>query len=245
MVWHPSTDVVVMEPCAFAPVWEVASVHRPERDQEDEGDRHGLMRRLLWIGAATLLGVAALVSIVALLRGEFTETDGRILGTLGAAFLAGGCSFAGLALVERGELVLGWLVAAAGVAGFAILTWQVWTEFDSESWALDTVVVITAGLMLATARLLHRRLEWLYWTSAAFTVLTASLYVWAIHADPDGDNWAKFLGSVGILTVLAWFLVPVLGRTHGEPTRERVVGRGPGRVEVDLADGETLVIRSR
>ena len=56
-------------------------------------------RRLFWIGAAVLLGVAALISIVALLRGEFTETDGKILGTLGAAFLAGSSSLAGLALI--------------------------------------------------------------------------------------------------------------------------------------------------
>ena len=47
------------------------------------------LRRLFWIGAAGLLGLAALISIVALLRGEFTETDGKILGTLGAALLAG------------------------------------------------------------------------------------------------------------------------------------------------------------
>ena len=86
------------------------------------------MRRVFWIGAASLLGLAALVSIVALLRGEFTDTDGRILGTL------------------------------------------------------------------------------------------------------------------AILTVLAWFLVPVLGRIAAE-SLERVVGRGPGRVEVDLAEGETLVVR--
>jgi hypothetical protein len=42
--------------------------------------------------------------------------------------------------------------------------------------------------------------------------------------------------------VLAWFLVPVLGRTSGRAS-ERVVGRGPGSVEVELAEGETLVVR--
>ena len=74
-------------------------------------------------------------------------------------------------------------------------------------------------------------------------MVTAAVYVWAIHAEPDGDNWGKALGTLGILTVLAWFLVPVLGRTSGAPPGERVVGRGPGRVEVELAEGETLVVR--
>ena len=202
------------------------------------------LRRFFWIGAAGLLGLAALISIGAILRGEFTETDGKILGTLGAAFLAGSSSLAGLALIERRELVpLGWAVAAVGAVGFAVLTWQVWTEFDSEKWSLDTVTVVVAALMLATARLLHRRPEWLYWTSAALTVLTAATYVWAIHTEPQGDNWGKALGTIGILTVLAWFLVPVLGRISSGSS-ERVVGRGPGRVEVELAEGETLVVRT-
>ena len=39
------------------------------------------LRRPSWIGAAGLLGLAAPISIVALLRGEFTETNGKILGT--------------------------------------------------------------------------------------------------------------------------------------------------------------------
>lgn len=202
------------------------------------------LRRLFWIGAAGLLGLAALISIVALLRGEFTETDGKILGTLGAAFLGGSAALAGLALVERRDLVpLGWLVSAVGLAGVVVLAAQVWREFDEESWTLDAVTVLVAALMLATARLLHRRLEWLFWTSAALTTLAAGVYVWAIHAHPDGDNWGKALGTLGIVTVLAWFLVPVLGRVATQAT-ERIVGRGPGRVEVELAEGETLVVRT-
>ncbi len=53
------------------------------------------LRRGFWIGAAGLLGLAALISIVALVRGEFTETDGKILATLGAAFLAGSLALSG------------------------------------------------------------------------------------------------------------------------------------------------------
>lgn len=203
------------------------------------------MRRLFWIGAAALLGVAALVSIVALLRGELTPTDGNILFTLSAAFLAGSAALAGLALIERRDVVpLGWIVVATSAVGFCVLAWQIWTEFDYENWSLDTVTVVVAALMLASARLLYRGLSWLYWLSAALTVVTTAFYVWAIHADPDGDAWEKALGTLGILTVLAWFLVPVLGRTSGPSSTERVVGRGPGRVEVELAVGETLIVRS-
>jgi hypothetical protein len=202
------------------------------------------MGRLFAISAATLLGVAALVSIVALLRGDFTETDWKILGTLGAALLAGSSSLAGLALIDRRDLVpLGWAVAATGGIGFVVLTWQVWNEFTFEDWWLYAVIAVVAGLMLATARLLYRRFEWLYWTSATLTVVTAAACSWAIEVQLDSDNGAKALGALGILTVLAWFLVPVLGRTSAAAPVERVVGRGPGLVEVELAEGETLVVR--
>jgi len=200
-------------------------------------------RRLFWIGAAALLAAAALIAIVALLRGELTPTDGNILVTLAAAFLAGSAALSGLALIERRDLVpLGWAVVATSAAGFVVLAWQIWTEFDYENWSLDTVTVLVAVLMVASARLLDKGAGRLYWLSAGLTVLTAATYVWAIHADPDGDNWEKALGTLGIVTVLAWFLVPVLGRT-GAADAERVVGRGPGRVEVELAEGETLVVR--
>ena len=201
------------------------------------------LRRLFWIGAAGLLGLAALISIVALLRGEFTDTDGKILLTLGATLLAGSAALAGLALIDRRDLVpLGWLVAAVGLASFALLAWQVWAEHDRDELWLDTLVAVVAALMLSSSRLLHRRLEWLWWTSAALTVAMASVLVWLVHADPSGDDWGKPAGTLGILTVLAWFLVPVLGRVSSRP-HERVVGRGPGTFEIELADGETLVVR--
>jgi hypothetical protein len=202
------------------------------------------MRRVFWIGAAALLGVAALVSIAALLRGDLTPRDTNILLTLAAALLAGSTALAGLTLVERRDAtLLGWIVVATAGAGFCVLTWQVWTEFDSETWSLDTVTVLFAALMIATARLLDRGLGWLFWGSASLTGVTAAVYVWAIHADPEGSGWEKLLGTLGILTVLGWFLVPVLGRSRRDEPVERVVGRGPGRVEVELAAGETLVVR--
>ena len=139
---------------------------------------------------------------------------------------------------------LGWAVAATGGIGFVVLTWQVWNEFSSEeNWSLDTFIALVAGLMVATARLLYRRFEWLYWTSATLTVFTAAACIWATQAGLDSDNGAKALGALGILTVLAWLLVPVLGRTSATAAVERVVGRGPGRVEVELAAGETLIVR--
>ncbi|HWG57227.1 MAG TPA: hypothetical protein VNT58_11985 [Gaiellaceae bacterium] len=201
-------------------------------------------RRLFWIGAAVLLGAAALVSITALLRGAFTDTDGKILGTLGAAFLTGSVALSGLALVERRDLpAVGAAVAAVGPLAFAVLAWEVWAGFRSEDLAFTAIVVCVAGILVASARLLHRRLEALFWGSAALTTVTAAVYVWAIQADPHGGTWPKIFGTLGILTVVTFFLVPVAERIRSQEA-DRVVGRGPGRVEVELADGEELVVRA-
>ena len=78
--------------------------------------------RLFWIGAVVLLCTAALVSLVALLRGTFTETDGRILLTLGAVFLAGSTAIAWYALVERRTLTrLGWAVVCTAPVWAGVL----------------------------------------------------------------------------------------------------------------------------
>ncbi len=89
------------------------------------------LARLFWIGAAALLGVAALVSITAVVRGDFSETDGKILAVLGTALLAGGVALAGLALVERRDLPqLGVLAIATALTAFAVprrcgVTWAI------------------------------------------------------------------------------------------------------------------------
>ena len=59
------------------------------------------LRRILWIGAAAILVAAALVAATAVLRGGFSETDGKILVTLGALLYAGGTALAGLALGDQ------------------------------------------------------------------------------------------------------------------------------------------------
>ena len=204
-------------------------------------------RRLFWIGAAALLGVAALISIVALGRGEFTDTDWQILGTLAIALGAGSACLAGLALIDRREVVwLGWAAVATGIGAFGVIVHQIWTDFGSDERFGTALLLLGVVLLATTGRLLLRRgtLEPLY---AAHLVLSAVatvgtiLVIWDDGDTPD--SWGKLLGTVWILAALAWFLIPVLGRTSGTTRAERVVGRGPGRVEVELAEGETLIVR--
>jgi hypothetical protein len=144
---------------------------------------------------------------------------------------------------------LGLAVALGGVAAFVVLTVELWREFEEEDLGIVTLFLLGGGLMVATARLLGSpALRWLFWVSAALTATAVGGSVWAVLSEPGDEDWAKVLGSSWILGALAWFLVPVLGRTvRRDPQRqprERVVAHGPGRHEVELAEGEQLVVRS-
>ena len=207
------------------------------------------LNRLFWIGAAALLGAAALVAVFAVVRGDFTETDGKILAVLGTALVAGGVALAGLALIERRELVsLGWFASLGSLVLFAILVVESVREWDEVDLTGSCYLLLGVLLLAATAGLLRRPSgDWTFWPTIALLALGTLVTEIAIWGDLDSDTWAKPLGVVWILAGLGWFLVPVLGRLAGRSARpdvpERVVGRGPGRVEVELAEGELLVVR--
>src|SRR3546814_6554058 len=51
-------------------------------------------------------------------------------------------------------------------------------EMRISDWSSDVCSSdLLAALMIATARLLYRRFAWLYWASAALTVVTAAVYI--------------------------------------------------------------------
>jgi hypothetical protein len=96
------------------------------------------LARIFWIGAAAILVAAALVALLAVLRGEFSETDGRIVLTLGALLYTGGAAIAGLALADRGPARrLGLVVAGFAPVALAITVAAIWSfvwEQDNEPW---------------------------------------------------------------------------------------------------------------
>ena len=179
--------------------------------------------------------------------GEFTDNDFRILASLGITLGAGATALAGLALVERGDLVpLGWAAILVGFGGYVTVLWDIWTEpWDDEATA-TALLLMAVFLLAATSRLLLQRnslepLVLAHFVLSAFATTGTILLIW--DEGPTDDAVAKLLGAVWILAALAWALVPVLGRTSRAAAAERVVGRGPGRVEVELAEGETLLVR--
>ncbi len=221
------------------------------------------LARIFWLGAAALLVVVALVAIVALLRGELTETDGEILATLGALFLAGAAGLAGLALVDSDRYAaIGWTSAALAPIEFGILTYWIWSGLSGETLqkiGLTTLLVVIGQLGIVTQLLLlvGRRLLPLVVVTAALLTTAVTGTLVAIWTEPDDTSWAKVLAVLWILATLCWLLLPVLQRYSqaGAPIEDRVLDeldgielvatRANSGVDVRLARGERLVLRRR
>ena len=219
--------------------------------------------RVFWLGAAALLVAAALIAIVALLRGELTETDGEILLTLGALFLAGAVGLAGLALAESGRYApLGWTAAALAPVEFGILTYWIWSDLSGDDLSrvgLTTILLVLGQLALVTHLLLltGRKLLPLVGLTSLLLALAIGGTITAIWTEPDDTSWAKVLAVLWILAGLCWFLLPVLQRytAAGAPPGDRILAELDGvelvasrsldGVDVRLARGERLVLRRR
>ncbi|MCS7007306.1 MAG: hypothetical protein RMM28_08080 [Thermoleophilia bacterium] len=195
--------------------------------------------RVLWIGAAAILVVAAAVALAAVLRGGFSETDGRILVTLAALLYAGGTALSGLALIERGRApLLAWAAVVAAPIALALMLWGIWSFVldgegdDPDRAAWSATLGLLAGLVATTALLLARsRLPLLLAACAsALAALAAGLSIGGIWAEPESDAYVQLIASLWILAILAFFLVPVLQRfaSAAEPAQVRTLGELDG-----------------
>lgn len=223
------------------------------------------LSRIFWIGAAAVLVAAALVALSAVLRGDFSDTDGRILGTLAAALLAGSTFVAGLALAERGGRWLGWGAAVVSLPSFGLLAYAIWDfVFDGggDSWRYGWTgaLILVAALIAVTARLLARspRIVALASTAGALATVAACVSIAAIWMQSPGDTIGKTLAALWVVTGLCYLLVPVLQRfsSAGTGTHEpRVLAELDGvelvattdgnGIDPSLAPGEKLALRPR
>ena len=90
------------------------------------------------------LCVAAVVASYALLGGEFSDTDWKVIGTSTLFALASAMAAAGLAVGERAALLAAGTVAAAATT-FVLVSIGMWAEVDGEGfWRVTAIVAILA-----------------------------------------------------------------------------------------------------
>jgi hypothetical protein len=203
--------------------------------------------RLFWIGAATILVVAALVALAAVTTGSFDSTDAKILGALGTLLLAGAVATVGASLREarRSPGLGAILVVAAPVLGLIAVA-AIWNEFDSNPLARAagaSYVLLATGLLVGTARVLvgdRATLMPLFGVNCGLAVFGAALSVAAILAADASAGYGKLLAAVWILAVLAYVLIPVGRRLSATPA---ATADGPHRIDLETgaATGGTNV----
>ena len=224
------------------------------------------LARVFWIGAAAILVAAALVALGAVVRGDFSENDGRILVTLAALLYTGGSALAGLALAERGPArPLGRVVVVVAPICLALVAWGIWAfvfdgggDHDATRAAWSAVLALLVGLIATTGLLLARTrvAATLAWAAAIFAGCAAALSIVGIWAEPEADAYVKVLAALWILAALCYFLAPVLQRFTGTTESadrvlaeldgiELVATRPPRGLDAQLARGERLELRRR
>jgi hypothetical protein len=183
-------------------------------------------RRIAIIVTIASLAVAAAIGIIALLSGDFGETQGRILAT---TTLVAGSSIlllCHLAVVGRAVRVVGFAgitVTTIALVLALILVWTDWTAGTDLSavWRwLGVAAVVAVSLAHANLLLLlsvRRRavVRWGLWLTLAMIAIVALMIVVPILTDGDipghqGDTYWRVFGVVAILDVLGTIAIPVL-----------------------------------
>ena len=229
------------------------------------------LRRIFLLGAATLVSVAALVAIGAIVNGDFGDTEGKIFSTLATAFVAGSAAIAGIACLERSvSRLFGMLGVGLSLVGFILWTDQIWAEHHSDeywkllglilTWTLVVLLVTTTRLMTRSPQLVRT-----LYPATAVAAAGAGAVVSVMVLSENGDGWQLFAVLL-VLALLGETLTPIFQRfvttPLGHAPRERVLGEIAGAVvvavrgqrnvravrvgnrDVPVADDETIIVRS-
>ncbi len=195
------------------------------------------IRRFAARALAGGLSLAALVAVIALLVGDLSDTDGKvILSSIGFA-LCSATGSSGAAARLRGLELLGTVTLVSSVAAFGLLIAGLW----SGDWGSEGIwrsfgcagVIGLAGSHACVMLGARRRGD----TEAVRRVTTAALWLGAIDAfgailaisglvsDVD-EAWGRIFGAALVLLVLASVLPPILRRT--QPAAPAAAQNGAG-----------------
>ncbi|MFN3708418.1 hypothetical protein [Microcella sp.] len=176
-------------------------------------------------GIIISFSAAAVVGIVALLGGDFGETQGKILLTtvlFGAASITALCH---LAIADRSMRIVaaaGLLASLAALVTGMVLIWRDWNLPDLDTWLQAFGVAGVLAVSLAHANLLlllaGRRRRPIRIGLAATLVaigIVAIMLILPIVTEgdipgDDGDLYWRVFGVIAILDVLGTVVVPVL-----------------------------------
>ena len=167
------------------------------------------------------LCVAAAVASYALLGGEFSDTDWKVIGTSTLFALTSSMAAAGLGVRERAR-PLGDATATAAGSAFVLVSIGMWAEIDGEVFWRVTGVVAVVALESAHVAFIWSRLRPQDPTSVArvtrvaigLAVVSGAMGIAPIAGLEGGDEtlYLEILGVVLVGQLLCTALAPLLRR---------------------------------
>ena len=182
-------------------------------------------RRGAIYGIIISFSAAALVGIVALLGGDFGETQGRVVLTtvlVGAFSITALCHLAVADRAMRVVAAVGLLASAAGLVFGLVVIWRDWDAPGFDDWlrafataGILAVSVAHANLLLLLAGRRRRVIRVGLTLTLVAIAVVAVMLILPIVTDgdipgPDGELYFRVAGVVGILDALGTVVVPVL-----------------------------------
>jgi hypothetical protein len=211
-------------------------------------DQRADVRRTLSWALVAALCVAAGTAILAIVSGDFSDTDVRVIATsIGfAIFSATAASGASLRFREIGWLRgLGLATTVASAASFLLLLAGIWIDDYSDTLWRWTGSVAVIALMLSHASLVSgglrstdsQSVRMLATAAIGFAVVDAMSGILAISGAVDDieDGWAQLMAVFVILLLLTTALTPIVRRLQRSPAG--------GAARVVDTDGQRAPVR--
>lgn len=211
------------------------------------------LRRLFWIGAAALLGVAALTAIAAILRGDFSQTDVNIVATSFSLLLGSFSAFLGIALFERWhQAELGHLVALAASIETILLLIAIWIGIGSvaldywlANWAQTALVLLIAQILLTGQALIRKgNSPFLLPLTGVAVAFASAVTISAFWADNVGEIGGKSIAVFWILSVVGFLATPIANRLSQKAPLEDARRDQPSAIEIPQDSTSIAVIGS-
>lgn len=192
------------------------------------------------------LCVAAVVASYALLGGDFTDTDWKVIGTSTLFALTSSFAAAGLGVRDRAR-VLGDATVVAAASAFVLVTFGMWVEIDGEVFWRVTGIVAIGALESAHVAFIRSRLRpadppgvaRVTRAAVGLAVVSAAMGIAPLAGvlSGNGDEAAYFeiLGVVLVGQLLCTALAPLLRRLSAGAERPVVaVPSGRERLVLEL-----------
>lgn len=203
-------------------------------------------RRPLLVAAVSALSITALIAIVALLAGEFGDTQLRILGTTAGFGLSSLVAMRGTTLIEQGRYIwLGRAVPALAVLAFLFELWILWIDEESAFAGKSFICTIVLAIALAQVAGMLSSMRstdppsisrLIRVAGAAATVATAMTWAAAI-GEIDSAGYYRGFGAVVVLDAFLLALQPVVRHLGA---RRPATGTGSGGFTVVLEGGRRV-----